>query len=172
MRKYHQLSQEERYTLTAMLRSHKSCADAARELKRSRSTISRELARNRKPSDRKYRAEPAHSYAIARRRRVHRGSHFSHKQLIPVVRLLKRKWSPEQISNILKQKRILSISHETIYKLVLIDKIKGGNLYSHLRIMPKTNRKRYNSHDSRGILLGKRLTYPCAKEWLAVDYHY
>lgn len=156
MSKYHQLSQEERYTLTALLRSHHSHADVARELKRSPSTISRELARNRKPSDRKYRAEPAHSYAIARRRRAHRGSHFSQKQMIKVVRLLKKKWSPEQVSNILRQRKILSISHETIYKFVLLDKKKGGNLYRHLRIMPKNKRKRYNSHDSRGILLGKR----------------
>ena len=56
MRKYHQLSQEERYTITAYLRSHKSKAEIARKLKRSRSTITRELQRNRKPSDYIYRA--------------------------------------------------------------------------------------------------------------------
>jgi transposase, IS30 family len=156
MSKYHQLSQEERYTITGLLRSHKSRAFIARELKRSPSTISRELGRNRKPSDHIYRAEAAHSYAVARRRRAHRGSRFTKKQLQLVIRLLKQNWSPEQISNILWKKKKIHISHETIYKLILQDKKKGGNLFHHLRIMPKLRRKRYNSHDSRGILRGKR----------------
>lgn len=156
MCKYHQLSQQERYTLTALLKSHKSRAQIARVLQRARSTITRELERNRKPSDHIYRAEAAHSYAVARRRRVHRGSRFSNKQMKPVIRLLKKNWSPEQVSNILKQKKILNISHETIYKFVLKDKEKGGDLFRHLRIMPKLRRKRYNSHDFRGILRGKR----------------
>ncbi len=156
MRKYHQLSQEERYTITAFLRSHHSQAFIARKLKRSRSTISRELQRNRKPSDHKYRAEPAHSYAVARRRRVHRGSRFTKTQMGMVIRLLKKDFSPEQISNVLRKKKRLYISHETIYKYILRDKKKGGDLYQHLRIMTKQNRKRYNSHDSRGILRGKR----------------
>jgi transposase, IS30 family len=156
MRKYHQLSQEERYTITGLLRSHKSRAYIARELKRSPSTITRELVRNRKPSDHIYRAEVAHSYATARRRRAHRGSRSTKKQLRLVIRLLKQNWSPEQISNVLWKKKKLQISHETIYKFILQDKKKGGILYNHLRIMPKLRRKRYNSHDFRGILRGKR----------------
>ena len=48
------------------------------------------------------------------------------------------------------------MSHETIYKYVLYDKKKGGSLYKDLRHVPKRRRKRYNSHDSRGILPGKR----------------
>jgi IS30 family transposase len=156
MRKYHQLSQQERYTITAYLRSHKSQAFVARKLKRSRSTISRELKRNRKPFDNKYRAETAHSYAVARRRRVHRGSRFTNTQMDMVIRLLRKNWSPEQISNILRMKKRLHISHETIYKFILQDKKKGGVLYHHLRIVTKPYRKRYNSHDFRGILRGKR----------------
>jgi IS30 family transposase len=156
MPKYHQLSQEERYTITAYLRSHKSQAFIARKLKRSRSTISRELKRNRKHSDHKYRAEPAHSYAVARRRRVHRGSRFTDRQMGLVIRRLKKNWSPEQISNTLRKEKKLQISHETIYRYILNEKKKGGILYHHLRIMTKQNRKRYNSHDSRGILRGKR----------------
>jgi IS30 family transposase len=156
MHKYHQLSQEERYTITALLRSHKSQAFIARKLKRSPSTISREHERNRKPSDHIYRAEAAHSYAVARRRRAHRGSRFSKKEIQLVIRCLKMNWSPEQISNKLRIRKKLYISHETIYKFVLRDKKKGGTLYKHLRVVPKLRRKRYNSHDSRGILRGKR----------------
>jgi transposase, IS30 family len=153
---YQQLSQEERYTITALLRSHSSKAEIARFLKRSPSTIYRELSRNRSTHDNDYRAEVAHSYATARRRRSRRGSHFTLEQMQMVIVLLKEKWSPEQISNVLALEKKLFISHETIYQFILKDKKMDGSLFRHLRIMPKLRRKRYNSHDSRGILPGKR----------------
>jgi IS30 family transposase len=153
---YRQLSQEERYTITALRISRKSNAEIARVLQRSASTICRELLRNRKPSDLKYRAEPAHSYATARRRRERRGFRHSAQQWHQVIALLQQKWSPEQISNYLRLQGSFSISHETIYQYVWADKWVGGSLYKHLRLMPKLRRKRRNSKDSRGILPGKR----------------
>jgi transposase, IS30 family len=156
MSSYHQLSQEERYTITALLRSKLKQADIARELKRDPSTISRELKRNRKPYDNFYRAFDAQHYSTARRRRVRRGTHFREEQIQQVNTLIRDKWSPEQISNYLKKNGFFEISHETIYRHILRDKKTGGTLYKHLRIMPKLRRKRYNSRDSRGILPGKR----------------
>lgn len=156
MNSYHQLSQEERYTITALLKSKRKKADIARELNRNPSTISRELKRNRKPYDDEYRAFDAQHYSTARRRRVRRGTHFGEEQMQEVNALIQMKWSPEQISNYMKLYGSFSISHETIYKHILRDKKNGGTLYRHLRIMPKLRRKRYNSRDSRGILPGKR----------------
>ena len=156
MNRYHQLSQQERYTITSLLISRKSDAEIARCLRRSPSTICRELARNRTHHDSNYRAELAHSYATARRRRERRGSHFTAQQWQQVIFLLKEKWSPEQISNYLLRHADFTISHETIYKYILWDKKHGGTLFKHLRIMPKARRKRYNSRDSRGVLPGKR----------------
>ena len=46
MKKYTQLSQDERYEIYATLKSKSSIASLARELGRSRSTIYRELKRN------------------------------------------------------------------------------------------------------------------------------
>jgi len=54
--KYQQLSQQERYTITALLITRHSRAEIARQLGRSRSTITRELGRNRTHHDNKYRA--------------------------------------------------------------------------------------------------------------------
>jgi len=156
MNKYQQLSQEERYTITFLLKRKKSRAQIARELGRSASTISRELGRNRNTHDNGYRAEVAHSYATARRRRERRGSHFNPSQWNVVIKKLKNDWSPEQIVDYLKKYRNFTMSHETIYQYVLDDKKHGGSLYTHLRIMPKRRRKRRNSRDSRGILPGKR----------------
>ena len=77
---YQQLSQQERYTITALLRTHCSLAAIAKELGRPNATISRELQRNRRPTANAYCADVAHSYATARRKRTRRGSQFSPEQ--------------------------------------------------------------------------------------------
>jgi IS30 family transposase len=153
---YHQLTQEERYLITAQLMCGHSPARIARLLDRHRSTIMRELRRNVTNHDGKYRAEKAHSYATARRRRCRRRARFSAAELAMVARLLRRKWSAEQISGVLKKRGTLRISHETIYRRIRWDKKTGGDLWRHTRIMSKFGRKRYRSHDSRGVLPGKR----------------
>ena len=154
--KYHQLTHEERYSITALLRAGHSKAEIAAELGRARSTISRELRRNVTRHDGFYRAEKAQKYSTARRRRERRRSWFSAEQMAEVDRLLLKKWSPEQIADDLKKRGVCSISHETIYRYVLRDKKRGGTLYTHMRIMSKKVRKRYNGKDSRGVLAGKR----------------
>lgn len=153
---YHQLSEHERYTTTSLLISRRSQAEIARILGRSRSTISRELRRNRSTHDGKYRAEVAHSYATARRRRERRGWQFSPQQLNLVARRVEKDWSPQQVSERLKLEGILLISHQTIYHFIVWDKKRGGSLHTHLRSAGKQRRKRHGSTDSRGILQGKR----------------
>ena len=152
---YNQLSQQERYTITALLKTHKSLSEIARIMNRSTSTISRELSRNRRPTG-YYAASVAHSYAAARLHQTRRHSQFSKEQWNIVLYLLNLKYSPEQISNTLKRFNLFSISHETIYQYLLYDKRKGGLWYKHLRIVTKRRRKRYNSNDSRGRLTEKR----------------
>jgi len=154
---YQQLSQHERYTINALLRIHYSISAIAKELGRNKSTICRELQRNRRPKVHTYCPEIAHSYATARRKRTRRGSQFSQEQWHIVLMLIKADYSPEQASHIIKEFFDFSISHETIYQYLLYDKKKGGTIFKHLRIVPKRRRKRYNSHDSRGVLPGKRM---------------
>ena len=157
MKPYHQLSQEERYTITHFSRRRHTQAFIAKVMGRSPSTISRELRRNMGDrADGIYRAEAAHGHAIARRRRARRGTQFTDDQWAFVVSLIKQDWSPEQIAGVLRRDGPFRISPETIYKYILRDKKKGGRLYKHLRIMPKIRRKRYNTKDSRGRLEGKR----------------
>lgn len=156
MSKYHQLTQEERYRITAYRMSGSSQADIARLLQRHPSTIGRELQRNTTAHDGGYRAEKAHSYATARRRRCRRGARFSAENMARVAALLRRRWSAEQISGTLKKTGELSISTETIYRRIRWDRKVGGDLWRHTRIMSKFGRKRYGRRDSRGVLPGKR----------------
>jgi IS30 family transposase len=156
MNSYHQLTQEERYAIAGLCMAGHSQAEIARCLGRSPSTICREFHRNLTHHDGNYRAEKAHSYAVARRRRCRRRAHFSASDMATVAGLLRRKWSPEQIAGTLRKRGTLLISHETIYRRIRWDKRIGGDLWRHTRIMSKFGRKRYRSIDSRGVLPGKR----------------
>ena len=48
--------------------------------------------------------------------------------------LIRRDWSPEQISLWLKKYRKIRVSHEWIYQYILNDKSQAGDLYTHLRL--------------------------------------
>ena len=174
MKKYTQLSQEERYTIADLSRRRYSDSEIAKAIGRHRSTIWREFNKNRNTHDNVYRAEVAHSYVTARRRRNRRGTHFSKGRWSLVTYYIRKKWSPEQISAHVKKHTSFSMSHETIYQYILKDKKRGGNLYTNMRIMPKLRRKRYNEKDSRGVLPGKRhiSTRPTEVETRQVPGHW
>ena len=153
---YHQITFEERYTLGLLRRQGCTPAAIARVLGRHRSTILREVRRNRKASDGGYRPQLADWYANGRRSRSRRNLRFSIADLRSVRRLLKQKWSPEQVAGRLRRRRRLHISHETIYRYIWAEKRQGGTLYTHLRGAQKRRRKRYGTYDSRGRMAGKR----------------
>jgi IS30 family transposase len=153
---YRQITYEERYTLGLLRRQGLSPAAIARVLGRHRSTILREVRRNRAASDGTYRPQLADWYARGRRSRSRRNSHFGGNDFRLVERLLRRRWSPEQISGRLRKDKTLEISHETIYRHTWKDKADGGDLYKSLRCATKKRRKRHNTYDSRGRLAGKR----------------
>ncbi len=153
---YHQITFEERYTLGLLRRQGLAPATIARILGRHRSTILREVRRNRKASDGGYRPQLANWYARGRRSRSRRNRRFAPADLRRVRRLLEQQWSPEQVAGYLWRHRRLRISHETIYRYIWADKRDGGTLYRHLRGAQKRRRKRYGRYDSRGRLAGKR----------------
>ena len=126
---YQQLSQQERYTIKALLKTGITLTNVAQTMGRHKSTISRELRRNIRPSG-YYAASVAHSYATARRRSTRRGTHFTNDQWRIVLNLIRHDYSPEQASNIIKTFFDFSISHETIYQYILYDKKKGGSIVS------------------------------------------
>ena len=94
---YRQLSQDERYVIARLRALGLSLRAIAQVLGRSVSTISRECARNASAHDGCYRADKAQQYAMARRRRSRKKDQYSQQEWNAVVRLLERKWSPQQI---------------------------------------------------------------------------
>jgi transposase, IS30 family len=153
---YCQLTQAERYIIASMRRQKLPVAQIALRLGRDRSTIYREVERNKTTYNGHYGAEKAHSYATARRKRSRRKPQYSQQELGQVNAMLRRRWSPQQISG--RQRRVgrLSISAQTIYRHIKRDRKAGGDLWRYTRIISKFGRKRYRSVDSRGVLKGKR----------------
>jgi IS30 family transposase len=132
-------------------------AAIARNLERHRSTICRELKRNSARYDGAYRPSIAIERTSGRRSRSRRNSRFRACDWQRVEQLLRLDWSPEQICGRLRSDRLLSISHETIYRRLRRDRHCGGSLFMHLRCARKKKRKRYGRPDSRGRLTGKRM---------------
>lgn len=154
---YHQLTSDERYTLSALKKEGYNNSAIARCLGRHRSTIGRELRRNQTTHDGRYRPEKAQHYTNGRRRRSRRGSQFDDEVFAKIDAMLEQWWSPKQISGILRKSNQISISHETVYRYIWKDRTRGGLLYTHLRQSGKLKRKRYRYPDSRGKLPGKRM---------------
>ena len=151
MSHYTQLTREERYQIYALKAAGHNQVEIAEIIGRHKSTISRELTRNR--GLRGYRPKQADRFAI-KRRQVKVSPRISTDVWMRVKQLLGEDWSPEQISNWLQNEENLSISHEWIYQYILRDKQQGGDLHSHLRCQ-KPRKKRYGASDRRGQLKGR-----------------
>lgn len=142
---YTHLTEDERYQIDELLRQGYIQSDIAKELGRSASTLSRELSRNK--GKRGWRPRQAESKAIERLTKrgttnVRRVNELSWEYVIE--KLTEEQWSPEQISGRMTLDKLESISHETIYRYILNDKLSGGTLYTHLRCK-KQRKKRYGS---------------------------
>src|SRR5690606_15106035 len=142
---YHQLTQEERYFISTRMRSGVSLRAIAKEMGRSTSTLSREVARNATRYDGAYRPSKAQVYALGRRRRCRRRSRYTASDWVWIDTLLWMKWSPEQIAKTLGLQGELSISHETIYRRIRRDRRQGGHLWLYTRIMSKFGKRPANT---------------------------
>lgn len=148
---YIQLTQEQRYQISAYKKAGYNQSEIARLIGVNKSTISRELKRNR--GLRGYRPKQAHELSMRRRKEK------AKERIKPeiwewVKNLLEEDWSPEQISGWLSREKRLHISHESIYRFVYRDKNQGGDLYRHLRCQRK-RKKRYGGHSMRGLIPGR-----------------
>jgi len=151
MRTYHQLTQEQRYQIYALMKMGHHQTQIANCIGVDKSTISRELSRNR--GRRGYRPKQAHHLAMNRRKQGQ--CRIKSETWALIEAKIRLDWSPEQVSGWLLKHWHIQVSHEWIYQYILSDKQTGGDLYKHLRC-PKKRRKRYGSHDRRGKLPNRR----------------
>ena len=142
---YNQLTQCQRYQIYALLKSDHNQTEIAETIGVDKSTISREVRRNR--GQRGYQPKQAQRKAINRRKRDRR---CIQPQIWAWIEgKIQEDWSPEQISLWMRKYKENSVSHEWIYQYIYADKRAGGNLHKHLRCQKK-RRKRYGSNERRG----------------------
>jgi transposase, IS30 family len=148
LRSYTQLTYEERTHISILLQEGKSPTAIAKKLGRDRSTIHRELARNKLPKG----YFPATADKLAELRKVEASSisrvDTDTQQWITAKLLLQ--WSPEQISHRMQIELGESVSHEWIYQMIYEDRKSGGTLHSHLRWGRRKRKKRFGGRDKRG----------------------
>ena len=110
---------EEREKIQEMLWQKSSIRSIAAALNRSPSSVSREINRNLPLIHYRYAPRLAHERALIKRKRRGRTDRLKNQQIRDyTVFYLKKRWSPEQISNTIKKATGKTISHEAIYQYV------------------------------------------------------
>src|SRR5690606_536855 len=154
--RYTQITEAERYRLADLRADGWPPGAIATHLGRHRTTIWREVRRNRTAGN-GYKPHRAHSQAMRRRRRSRRNRRLRARDWQWVVRRLRQRWSPEQIAGEGRRSGRLRISRETIYRYLAADGRAGGGLGQLLRGSRKQRRRRLGSVRRRGLRLGRPL---------------
>jgi transposase, IS30 family len=165
MKKYKHLRLQQRYQIQSLLDMGLSQTKIADYLGVNRSTISRELKRNR---PKRGRTAGCYIGEHAQRKTDHR--HVSKLKSFVLTEDMKRrikglmiheKWSPELIAKRLAKDSEQCVSHETIYKWIWMakhsnhkDHLEYKKLYKHLRHTGR-RQKRNNIKDRRGAIAGR-----------------
>ncbi len=144
-KEYSHITLAQRHKIEALLKAGHKATFIAKQLKVDRSSIYRELNRNKTKTGR-YNAVFAQELSEEKKERFshNRSFTFSMEKFIR-EKLSKEQWSPEQISGYCKENNINMVSHESIYKFIYQDKDNAGVLYKNLRVASKKYRKRYGS---------------------------
>jgi IS30 family transposase len=143
---YRQLAREQRYQIKSLMKEGHNQTQIAANIGCHKSTISRELRRNRGAKG--YCPYQADELAYDRQCEAYR-SRIAWETWQEVERLLRQDWSPEQIAGRLRLEKQPTVSHECIYLYVYAEKRRGGTLHQHLRSQKK-QRKRYSGYIRRG----------------------
>lgn len=152
MRPYTHINFIERRVIKNMFFSEASKSTVAKYLNRHRSSLYREISRNKTKA---YHAKEAQELAERRRNRYHRKLDTNGELRLIVCTLLMEKNSPEVISfymkNIFPEDKRMHISHESIYAWLYEQKEVTGNLkfIEYLFTKRKKRQKRTNIYKNR-----------------------
>lgn len=138
----------ERDKISILVAQEQTISEIARQLNRSKGTISEEIKRNRRWDEESgqwvYEAIYAHEETIQKRKRARRRPLLKNKWIYQyVIEGLRRGWSPEQIEGRLKRDYLgeyhKNIGHEAIYQYIYSEEVKEEKLWEYL---PRKQKKR------------------------------
>src|SRR4030088_1610887 len=143
MRCYSHLSDDEREQIGLLKALGQSIGVIAKSIHRPKSTVSRELSRNRLPSGRYSPLHAAGAYQLRRRREALIERDRALRTF--VVDRLAEGWTPEKISGWLKEgneRRLRAVSCETIYAFIYRAAQRAEQLWRYLTRRHKRRRPR------------------------------
>lgn len=148
--KYNHFTIEEREKLQILWWQRFSLRHIAKELKRSPSSISRELKRNFPPERNVYTPRIAHNRALVKRKCRGRKERLKNETIRSYVfKHLRMRWSPEQISGRLKKDLNELISPEAIYQYIYHTERNHIVTGEDFRLCLRHRRKRRLPHGAR-----------------------
>ncbi|MAE58546.1 MAG: hypothetical protein CME69_06670, partial [Halobacteriovorax sp.] len=122
MNQYSRVSYEDRCQISAMLKRDFSISEIATELGFHKTTIYREIGRNKDPSSSPY--HQVYNPRLAQIKTNRRALEKGRKKVIQpkienvIIEKLKKGWSPEKVAGRFKREKYLNISHQTIYNFI------------------------------------------------------
>ena len=145
MIKYTQLTLEEREKIFQFLKTGISLAKIAESLGRHKSTLSREIARN-KSEKLGYLPDRANNLSLGRKnRQISKIEKYPDLKKYIIDKLSLDKWSPESISGRIKlEKHEIQICHETIYQYIYSPSGQKAKLYQHLMLARPKRQLKYS----------------------------
>ena len=146
-----QLTEGQRYKLEAYLQAGKKKDEIASLLGVHRSTIYRELRRNKmKPTDRYDGDYAQYRYELRKSQRSRPVKFTKAVEARARAMLVELNYSPEQICGRCRLLGYPMVSHERLYQWIWKDKQKAGDLFWNLRRRGRRHKKRGNKYTERG----------------------
>jgi len=152
---YKHLTREQRYAIYLGRQKGETQASIAQSIGVSKSTVSRELRRN-KTARGKYVYDKADNAAESRKHRAPGNRAVKPELWWRIEQLIKeRQWSPQQISGRLAKEGV-NVSHETIYKRIRAD--ETGELAANCRHRMKYKRKASRRRETKATNIKNRVS--------------
>ena len=146
------LTQEQRYTISCMLKQGYNKSEIARAITKDKSVVFNEIKRNSDNRSGIYDDDLANRKAAKRQKEKLKNIRFTRFIQDEIELLLRADYSPEQVVGTLKKQEKETVSVERIYQHIWEDKKNKGDLHTHLRRQGRKYRKRGSSKDTRGII--------------------
>ena len=142
------LAYQERFYIEQRLAEGDTIPQIAKTLCRNKTSLYREIKRNTDKSIGFYSCLRAKNLAALRKqstvRKTKKVSTLDQDTLEVIDKSLKTRMSPQQISGLLLTQFQVSISQQTLYRHIWVDRSHGGKLYQHLRRRGK--KRKIKSH--------------------------
>ena len=149
---YQHLSVEELEEIQLGLWRKESVRSIAKRLRRSHTSVSREITKNIPSHQRRYTPRTADTRALLQRKSRGRKERLKNETVRSyVIAHLKQRWSPEQIAGRMPAEIGETISHEAIYRFIYAQ-VKNGGIVRNgidLRVCLRRRRKMRHPHGVR-----------------------